>query len=281
MMKYSKCLKNEYWMYNQVYKIYKNKEKTIEHLFEANGRTFQIEWQLKLLEEDIQGNILHVFFKTNKLKDFLINTPIKDYNNFLQFLIDNGTLKEMTNLNTGKDLLCSIYQICIHIPDEEYGYTYSLSVDEESKIRIILLHNNLVITMDKEKNKPCTLENAKTIEEQEDYEAWKLIINLIYYMKAFPECVIEGLPKGCKLDYSFKNKKIQLGISEKIVERTIRSKDGREIMPQIRSGHFRYLGSDYFTKKKGQVIFIDSCFVKGKNAKTVIQNNSIKKAEGL
>ncbi|OJF76954.1 MAG: hypothetical protein BKP49_05140 [Treponema sp. CETP13] len=93
-MKYSNCLKNEYWMYNQVYKIYKNKEKTLEHLFKANGKTFQIEWQLKLLEEDMQGNILHVFFKTNKLKDFLINTPIKDYDNFHQFLIDNGTLKD-------------------------------------------------------------------------------------------------------------------------------------------------------------------------------------------
>lgn len=272
-MKYSKCLENEYRMYNQVYKILKDKEKVFEHLFEANGRKVQCEWQLQLLEDDMNGNILHVFLKTKKLKEFLINTPVKDYDNFLQFLIDNGSLKDFTNLNTGKDLLCSVYEICLHIPDEEYGYTYRLTVDEETKIRIVLLHDNLVITMDKEKDKPCTLENAKTFEEQEDFNSWKLIINLIYYMKAFPECVIDGLPKGCKLDFSFKNKKIQLGISEKIVEKTIKSDDGREIIPHFRSGHFRYLGSDYFTKKKGQVIFIDSCFVKGKNAKTVLQNN--------
>lgn len=271
-MKYSKCLENEYRMYNQVYKILKDKEKVFEHLFEANGRKVQCEWQLHLLEDDMNGNILHVFLKTKKLKEFLINTPVKDYDNFLQFLIDNGSLKDFTNLNTGKDLLCSVYEICLHIPDEEYGYTYRLTVDEETKIRIVLLHDNLVITMDKEKDKPCTLENAKTFEEQEDFNSWKLIINLIYYMKAFPECVIDGLPKGCKLDFSFKNKKIQLGISEKIVEKTIKSDDGREIIPHFRSGHFRYLGSDYFTKKKGQVIFIDSCFVKGKNAKTVLQN---------
>ena len=128
-------------------KYIRTKKKTIEHLFEANGRTFQIEWQLKLLEEDIQGNILHVFFKTNKLKDFLINTPIKDYDNFLQFLIDNGTLKEMTNLNTGKDLLCSIYQICIDDIHTHFGECISLEMEVQQIIDIVHIYFSLFIAI--------------------------------------------------------------------------------------------------------------------------------------
>jgi hypothetical protein len=271
MNKFSKCLVDEYNLYNTVYKKIKDKDATFNHLMKANGNSLQIGWQLEFLKDDMAGKILHIFLKTNDLKTFLINTQIKDYNNFIQFITDNGEYKDFLNASTGKKLLAADFKICLHVPNETSGYSYCLSVDENQKTRIILLHNGLVITMDKEKEKPFPFENPKTVEEFEDYESWKLIINLIYYMNAFPECVFEGIPKGFRLENGFKNKKIQLFLSAKIIEKTIKSTDGREIVPYFRVGHFRYLKSDYFTKKRGQVIFIDTCFVKGKNAKTIIE----------
>lgn len=274
MNKFSKCLVDEYNLYNTVYKNLKDKEATFNHLRKANGNSLQIEWQLEFLEDDMIGKILHIFLKTNNLKTFLINTQIKDYNNFIQFVTDNGEYKDFTNASTGKKLLAADFKICLHVPNETSGYSYNLSVDENQKIRIILLHKGLVITMDKEKDKPFLFENPKTVEESEDYESWKLILNLIYYMNAFPECVFDGVPKGFRFENGFKNKKIQLSLSDKIIEKTIKSNDGREIVPHFRVGHFRYLRSEYFTKKRGQVIFIDTCFVKGKNVKTIIEKGN-------
>lgn len=274
MNKFSKCLVDEYNLYNTVYKNLKDKEATFNHLRKANGNSLQIEWQLEFLKDDMIGKILHIFLKTNNLKTFLINTQIKDYNNFIQFITDNGEYKDFTNVSTGKKLLAADFKICLHVPNETSGYSYNLSVDENQKIRIILLHKGLVITMDKEKDKPFLFENPKTVEESEDYESWKLILNLIYYMNAFPECVFDGVPKGFRFENGFKNKKIQLSLSDKIIEKTIKSNDGREIVPHFRVGHFRYLRSEYFTKKRGQVIFIDTCFVKGKNVKTIIEKGN-------
>lgn len=271
MNKFSKCLVDEYNLYSTVYKKLKDKNATFKYLIKVNGNSLQIKWQLEFLKDDMNGKILHIFLKTNDLKTFLINTQIKDYDNFIQFITDKGDYKDFTNASTGKILLAAEYKICLHIPDETSGYSYNLSVDENQKIRMIVLHNGLVITMDKEKDKIFLFENPKTEEESEDYESWKLIINLIYYMNAFPECVFDGIPKGVRLENSFKNKKIQLSTSDKIIKKTILSTDGRKIVPHFRVGHFRYLKSEYFTKKRGQVIFIDSCFVKGKNIKTIVE----------
>ena len=284
MNKFSKCLLDEYNLYNTVYKNLKDKEATFNYLKKANGNSLEIGWQLGFLKDDMDGKILHIFLKTNDLKTFLINTQIKDYNNFIQFVTDNGEYKDFISASTGNKLLASAFKICLHVPNETSGYSYNLSVDENQKIRMIVLHKGLVITMDKEKDQPFLLETPKTEEDAEDYESWKLIVNLIYYMNAFPECVFDGIPKGFRLENGFKNKKIQLSLSDKVIEKTIESADGREIVPHFRVGHFRYLKSDYFTKKKRQVVFIDTCFVKGKNVKkfkkfTVVYKNLKKSCE--
>ena len=139
MNKFSKCLVNEYNLYNTVYKNLKDKEATFNHLRKANGNSLQIKWQLEFLKDDMIGKILHIFLKTNDLKTFLINTQIKDYNNFIQFVTDNGEYKDFTNASTGKKLLAADFKICLHVPNETSGYSYNLFVDENQKIRIIVL----------------------------------------------------------------------------------------------------------------------------------------------
>ena len=135
--------------------------------------------------------------------------------------------------------------------------------ENPEKIKQNMKNRNM--NLDKEIDKPFFCENPKTVEEFEYCEIWKLIINLIYYMNAFPECVFDGIPKGVRLENGFKNKKLQLDISDKIIAKTITSTDGKEIVPHFRVGHF--------TQISGEVIFIDSCFVKGKDVKTVIEKD--------
>ncbi|WP_293888597.1 MULTISPECIES: hypothetical protein [unclassified Sphingobacterium] len=45
-------------------------------------------------------------------------------------------------------------------------------------------------------------------------------------------------------------------------------------IPHFRKGHFRLLQSDYFTNKKGEIIFVSETMVKGK-AKTVSLSEDI------
>lgn len=273
-VKYSKCLATEYSFYRQIYPLYKDWDKMAEHILKANpGSTMQTEFQLRFLKMDMEGQILHVFLKDRFLKDFLINTEIRDYSEVIRFVAEKGIYGE-GRTSSHEDVTFAEYRLCIHVPEEESGYTCSLSVDNTNRIRIVLLHNNFVITLDKKQNEPLGFEKSPDPYDQDDYKSWKLIINLIFYMNTFPECVIDGLPKGVRLDYGFKNRKIQIGTSPKIVAKTETSSDGRIVTPHFRSGHFRYLGSDFFTKMRGKTIFIESCFVKGKNVKTVIERKT-------
>lgn len=271
---YSKCLETEYYLYRQVYPVYKDWDKVVEHLKRVNGNTLVVERQMRLLRKDMDGEFLHIFLKDRSLKDYLINTKINDYQEVISFIADNGKYID-AHTSGGNQVVLSEYFICIHVPEEESGYTFAIYVDETSRIRMELLHDGLFITMDKKKDQLLGFENSTDPGEQEDYRSWKLVVNLIFYMKAFPECVIDGLPKGARMDFGFKNKKIQLSTSPKIVAHTEISSDGKIITPHFRSGHFRYLGSDFFKNKKGQTIFIESCFVKGSNAKTVINKAAV------
>lgn len=89
-------------------------------------------------------------------------------------------------------------------------------------------------------------------------------------MRAFPECIIDGIPKGERLEFSFKAKKQKIKLTDKL--KITHDESGRVVTPHLRRGHFRYLGSDYFTNKKGKTIFIEATAVKGHNNKTVLNH---------
>ena len=88
----------------------------------------------------------------------------------------------------------------------------------------------------------------------------RLAVNTIAYMNAFPECIVDGVPNNIKEEYS---KSIKL--SEKVVENL---SDTKRMTPHFRRGYFKCLTSDFYTKKKGQIIFVKETMVNG-NAKTV------------
>ena len=105
---------------------------------------------------------------------------------------------------------------------------------------------------------------------------FRLAINTIAYMNCFPDCVADGVPINLferSEDISAKNFTIQLSEKIKEYENLPLSK-----IPHFRKGHFRFLQSDYFANKKGQIIFVTETMVKGK-AKTVSTSTDIDKFE--
>jgi len=105
----------------------------------------------------------------------------------------------------------------------------------------------------------------------EDYDSkvndnkcvFNMAANFLFYINAFPECVIDGVPAGVKRNPKTKS----IGVSEKIVSHT--SVEHGFVRAHFRSGYFRHLNSDYFVNCKGQIRFIQSTMVKGR-AKTVL-----------
>ena len=91
----------------------------------------------------------------------------------------------------------------------------------------------------------------------------RLAVNTIAYMNTFPECIKEGVPEEQKEEYSK-----SIGLAEKVIEITEIEKSGKVIVPHFRRGYFKRLTSDFYTKKKGQIIFVSETMVKG-TSKTV------------
>ena len=109
-----------------------------------------------------------------------------------------------------------------------------------------------------------TLNQTFCVEECKDKNnAYNFALNFLFYIKAFPECVLDGVPNGVKRNTKAKS----ISISDKIVSHS--TVERGFVRPHFRSGYFRHFNSDYFVNCKGQVRFIASTMVKGK-AYTVI-----------
>ena len=115
-------------------------------------------------------------------------------------------------------------------------------------------------------------------ENKETTKIFRLAINTIAYMEAFPECVKEGVPKFIKESGS--ENSFILEIAEKIIEPVIKSEKGKMMSPHFRRGYYKRLSSDYYTNKKGQIIFVSETMVKGK-AKTVYTTEKIKEIDNF
>jgi hypothetical protein len=95
-------------------------------------------------------------------------------------------------------------------------------------------------------------------------ETWNILCNLLMYINAFPEFVIDGPPELiCGTHGGGRNTRVSGSPDiESVHERSKSS-------PHMRRGHFRVLRSEKFTKKRFQAVFVRPSMVRGK-ASTVI-----------
>lgn len=227
---------------------------------------------LELWREDSKGNLLHIFFLEKYLQNFLENTPLSDLEGIRKYLYDNGDKREIIYTKTKGKANCVNYSFGLHIPNEKNGYAFALSLFENNTIELYFSHgkNNGVLS-----DKFYTDLNKKMdIQSITLSKMFRLAVNTIAYMKCFPECVKDGVPKiSFPRGEDRSNNNVIFKISDTVCDE---SKPQISKIPHFRKGYFRLLKSDYFTHKKGQLIYITETMVKGK-AKTVLKADNIEK----
>jgi hypothetical protein len=87
----------------------------------------------------------------------------------------------------------------------------------------------------------------------------RFLIGLYMYNQACGGVIVDGVPEDLKHEPRYKGRRQTVRIDDEIF-------DHHNVTPHFRNGHFRLLSSDRFTKKRGQIVFVRDCFVKGKAA---------------
>ncbi|MCQ4139282.1 hypothetical protein [Chryseobacterium sp. EO14] len=227
---------------------------------------------LELWAQDSKGDLLHIFFIEKYLQDFLENTNLSDIDGIRKYLYDNGEKKHITYIKTKGKANCVYYSFGLHIPNEKNGYAFALTLFENNTLELFFSHgkNNGVLSDLFYKD----LNNKKDLQSITLSKMFRLAINTIAYMKCFPECVKDGVPKiSIPRGEDRSDNNIIFKMSEKIYDN---SNYQISKIPHFRKGYFRLLTSDYYTHKKGQLIYISETMVKGK-AKTVSKSDNIEK----
>lgn len=94
----------------------------------------------------------------------------------------------------------------------------------------------------------------------------KLFLNLIFYAKAFPDKVIDGVPEDYREDV-FRNIIINKGYTF-LSHKSIMS----SVTPHFRKGHFMRLESERYINKRWSIVWRCASMVRGYSAKTAIFN---------
>ena len=246
--------------------------------FMADGTPTQTNILLgDLFYADTEKSLLHLYFVDKYLRDFLIDLPIADFDGITNFIVENGSEIEGGVLTTFGQVLktgtiLTNYDFGIHIPYENKlkGYAFSFNLKPENGKLIftwIVGKDAGYLTIDR-----ChELKYDKSERAQKIYSYFKLAINTIAYMNTFPECVQDGVPNQVKDCYSKK-----LSVSEKIIDSNNDPNLKKQKSPHFRRGYFKRLNSDFYTRKKGQIVFVKETMVNG-IAKTVYTASNLEK----
>lgn len=222
---------------------------------------------LDMFYADTIKKFLHLFFIDNSLREFLMNTPINDFEGLTSYIIENGELDkagQISLLGNVPDENSKITNYCfgIHIPYENKykGYAFSFTYDFNSKDLLFCFavgNDTSYITLSRYEE----LLKQKTPDSEKCLQYLRLAINTIIYMDTFPGCVVDGTPDEIKNDYCKK-----ITIAEKVLE--AQSNSDKNVRPHFRRGYFKRLTSDFYTRMKGKTVFVSPTMVNGV-AKTV------------
>ena len=207
----------------------------------GNCLKFQYGCEVILTKSEIENGIPRYYLKDDSLLDFFKQTEIKvkDVQSiFSSNVFENGTAFGVIGQN----------------------FSFLIYVIEDMKKR----HFVNVFTDDMNYTFCAEEFNRKTGGEW----VFNMAMNFLFYLQAFPECVVDGVPNGVKRNDKAKS----IDVSDKVISHRENGERGF-VRAHFRSGYFRHLNSDYFVNCKGQVRFIESTMVKGR-AKTVLNKEN-------
>jgi len=275
---YSKPLSMQWDLYLE---NYRHRKETVEQFFNRKILTNPVQsWKKQQLKtfiwslwySDASKKMLHLYFVDKDLRDFLENVPLADIEGIRKYIYENGLITEQENLEL------AYFPFGIHIPYENKykGYAFGLMNNEEKQMVLTWSIGKEAAWCSEKNYKELLKEDSKNAKEIT--KIFRLAINTIAYMEAFPECIKEGVPEFLK-DADAENSFV-LEIAEKVLEPVIKSDNGRMMSPHFRRGHYKRLSSDYYTNKKGQIIFVPETMVNGK-AKTVYTTERMNEMDNL
>ena len=221
----------------------------------ANPFTRSSTWQhmveIIATTEEVKNGINRFYVKDESLFDFFKETEVRPKE--LQSLItnlesidENVDSYDVFEMNMGKRIWGVIGQ--------KFSFTIVYAM-LRSKHTLTILTEEMNYTMVVDEFDPKADPNNSWI--------FNMAVNFLFYINAFPECVIDGVPNGVKRNPTAKS----ISMSDKIVSH--RTVEHGFVRPHFRSGYFRHMNSDWYKNCKGQVRFIASTMVKGR-AKTVV-----------
>ena len=212
-----------------------------------------------------ENHLVHYFLETADLEDFLKNTKVNDIMAIRQMvLLDNSANNRFFRFesNGGIDGARSLGGV-IHSPTQHDAVAFvcirnekdtSFSISAETGDDVVYSGNLLLDDALKSVNSKADDKN----------QLLPLVVNMLLYIQAFPESVIDKAPEGQATEY-YRNKCHTIRTSSTILEHGGKT-------PHFRRGHFRLLSSERFINKRGQIVFVHSSFVGGK-AKTILDDN--------
>ncbi len=224
---------------------------------------------------DYKKELTHLFFIDKQLKSFLENIKLSDLQGIKQFLNIKGDEKQVVITKSNKKENIIFYNFAIHIPYEKDGFAYSLGLDQDTKLTLLFCKGERLSVIPEDYYQELIKSSDKT--DLLNAKAYRLAINTIAYMNCFPDCILDGAPPNMHDEYYSKELKT-ISISEKISETSINKANEKMVTPHFRKGYFKLLKSDFYTHKKGQVVFVTETMVNGK-AKTVYTSDNLSKIE--
>ncbi|MEX0723493.1 MAG: hypothetical protein WD053_06440 [Gracilimonas sp.] len=211
--------------------------------------------------KDFSEEMTHLYFIDRELKYKLREMNLTDLEGVKEYLGSVGTERNAFISKTNNETNIVSYDFALHIPFEKHGFSFSLVLTEDL---------NLVLQVDDGKSAGAIpedryhkLANSKDEDEQYLASTFRLAVNLLAYMQCFPDLVKDGVPTNIPDEYD--GSSLTIGTAESL---THSSESDKKNSPHFRKAHFRYLGSDYFTNKKGQIVLVQETMVNGK-AKTI------------
>ena len=223
---------------------------------------------------DYRKEILHVWLDDKELFGFLRDdVSLKDLDGIKTYLTQNGEPDEMPDPSTGKPYKWIRYLIGIHVPNEVDGFAFGFSLDLQRNEISLYIYSDEGVGQIHETE-------YEALKDRTDWEAesikkdFKFAINLIAYMECFPECIRDGVPDTHNSNtYRYKDRSVQLGVSDKITE-TVKG----SMRPHFRRGYMKFLSSDFYKNKRGQLVWVSETTVNAKS-KTVEMSDDEKKLQ--
>lgn len=231
--------------------------------------------QLNFWHKDYNGEFLHVWFEQKELYDFLQNdVALKELEGIKKYLSANGDhLTERDLYDPSISYNYVRHDIALHVPYLEEGFAFSFCLMPDNTIAIFFADDDGIGQIHESEY------NTAKSREDEDGNAvernFRFAVNLLAYMECFPECIREGVPTtNNETVYQTKGRNVRLGTSEKVLEDGLKGAK----RPHMRKGYFKCLSSNFYTNKRGQIIFVRETMVKGKS-KTVDMSDDKSKVE--